>query len=533
MHSMLRVSVALVLIFCTLQVAAQQLVFGSFRSEENAVNWAGKLATTFGTEMTTTRINRQGVVFHRVQTKPLSDQELQRLTRQAQSAGIEYWRLDERGQASAGVLQPPSNNPRLTPPARIVRAEPAEKVSKSRPAEPISVATTDGIGRDQVDFQVGMESRWFGNDGLLDGDQFTGSINFQAEYYRAWANDRKSLTVTPYLRWDSADSRRSHADLREFFYSYVGSDWDLHVGAKRVFWGVTEFHHLVDIINQTDLVENIDGEDKLGQPMIQYSTIRDWGVLDVYALTGFRERTFASTEGRLTLPFHIDNDAVYESGAEEYRVDGAIRWSHHIGPVEFGIHHFSGTSREPMLLPYARGAEIGLIPYYPVIDQTGVDAQAILGDWALKFEGLSRSGFGERYSAFNIGFERTLVGIFDSNADLGLVGEYMFDDRGEAASNTLFENDIALGGRLALNDFADTQALLGFIYDADHGNYVVSLEASRQLSETWHLNVEGRIFAGGKAVRRNLAYLVLTEPEYKSSWLREEDYLQIEFVKYF
>ena len=474
-----------------------------------------------------------------------------RLIRQARSAGIEYWHLHDHGEVSAGGLRPPSNNPRLSPPARIVRDEQSqpprapsvpEQASRQASNEVAHEVTNEGsmagspvdyVGRDQLDMQVGFETRWFPGAGLNDGDRLTGSVSVQGEYYRAWANDRKSLTVTPFLRLDSADSDRSHADLREFFYSYVGPDWDLHLGAKRVFWGVTEFHHLVDIVNQTDLVENIDGEDKLGQPMVQYSTVQDWGVLDVYALTGFRERTFPSMDGRLALPFKISGRAEYESGAEEYRVDGAIRWSHHIGALEFGLHHFSGTSREPILMPYVRGADLALMPYYPVIDQSGVDAQAIFGDWALKFEGMTRSGYGDRYSAFNVGFERTLVGVFGSNADLGLVGEYMFDDRGEWASNTLYENDIAVGGRLALNDFADTQALLGFIYDADHGDYVVSLEASRQLSDSWHLNVEGRVFAGGKSVRRELAYLLLTEPEYKSSWLREEDYLQIEFVKYF
>ena len=41
-------------------------------------------------------------------------------------------------------------------------------------------------------------------------------------------------------------------------------DWSLSIGLGKVFWGVTEFNHLVDVINQTDLVEGIDGEAKLG-----------------------------------------------------------------------------------------------------------------------------------------------------------------------------------------------------------------------------------------------------------------------------
>ena len=43
----------------------------------------------------------------------------------------------------------------------------------------------------------------------------------------------------------------------------------LLVGAAKVFWGTAESRHLVDIINQTDAVEDIDEEDKLGQPMVK------------------------------------------------------------------------------------------------------------------------------------------------------------------------------------------------------------------------------------------------------------------------
>jgi len=49
----------------------------------------------------------------------------------------------------------------------------------------------------------------------------------------------------------------------------------LLVGINSVFWRVVESNHLVDILNQTDLIEDIDGEEKLGQPMISLSTQQD------------------------------------------------------------------------------------------------------------------------------------------------------------------------------------------------------------------------------------------------------------------
>ena len=247
----------------------------------------------------------------------------------------------------------------------------------------------------------------------------------------------------------------------------------------------------------------------------------------------FRERTYPGVDGRLRLPYEVLDEARYESGAEQMRTDLAIRWSHYLGPFELGLHHFSGTSREPMLLPeYAVDNEVVLRPYYPIIDQTGIDAQAFYGDWAFKLEGFTRSGYGDRYASLSGGLERTLVGVLGSRADFGLVLEYYWDERGDAAVNTLFEHDLALGGRLSLNDFADTQALLGVIYDTQYQDYVMTLEASRRIGNNWLLSLEGRAFAGGKALPTPLGLNVLEGPDYKSAWLQQDDYLQVEFKKF-
>ena len=93
------------------------------------------------------------------------------------------------------------------------------------------------------------------------------------------------------------DGERTHFDVRELYWETFGETWDLRIGIARVFWGVVETQHLVDIINQTDTVENSDGEDKLGQPMINLSLVRDWGTVDLFVLPGFRERTFRGVSG--------------------------------------------------------------------------------------------------------------------------------------------------------------------------------------------------------------------------------------------
>ncbi|MEN8175949.1 MAG: hypothetical protein ABFS23_09315, partial [Pseudomonadota bacterium] len=140
---------------------------------------------------------------------------------------------------------------------------------------------------------VAAELRWFPNPGAFP-DQGDGGISFSAqpEYRHQWADRTRGFTFVPFARWDSMDEERTHADIRELYLLAVEEDWEFRVGIGKVFWGVTETQHLVDIINQTDLVENIDGEEKLGQPMVRVTRVVDNGALDFFVLPYFRERTF-------------------------------------------------------------------------------------------------------------------------------------------------------------------------------------------------------------------------------------------------
>ena len=537
-------------LLCAPLAAANQLVFGSFRAEENANNWAQRLRQNLATQVRVEpHTDVAGVRWYRVVSEDLAGAQLDRLSRRASAAGVTHWRKYEETGADSGLAADSSAAQPTIEPARAAPAIPrvapatpsgARQHSDAPAASGASPAVVSGFAAtDRIAWDLGVTPRVFFEEGTFGQDEYEISLSAEATYTLGWDGDRQSVTFTPFVRLDSADSERSHGDIRELYYSRVGDDWDVHIGARRVFWGVAEFNHLVDIINQTDLVENIDTEDKLGQPMAQLSLVRDWGILDLYALVGFRERTFPGADGRLRLPFAIDRDDVrYESGAEEYRVDAAVRWSHNYGPLEFGLHHFSGTSRDPVLTPRLTGAgNVVLMPFYPVIDQTGVDAQYFVGDWAFKLEGFSRSGFGtagaqDRYAAATLGFERTLVGVLGSRTDLGLVAEYMWDERDDEAFNTLFEHDLALGTRFAFNDFADTQALFGIIYDTDNDDVVISLEASRRLSESWQMSIEARLFEGGEDFETGNLVPVLLDPDFKSAPLQDDDYIQIEFMKF-
>jgi hypothetical protein len=271
--------------------------------------------------------------------------------------------------------------------------------------------------------------------------------------------------------------------------------------------------------------------------MMNLSLVRDWGIVDFFVMPYFRERTFPGKNGRLRYQIPVDDDdVIYDSGSKQHHVDWAVRWAHNLGPVEFGLYQFSGTSRAPQLLHGVRAnGELVLRPYYAQIDQTGLDAQAILGDWALKLEALSRGGEGKRYAAATGGFERTLVGAFGGRTDLGLVLEYIWDQRDDEA-DTVYDHDVAFATRWRLNDVADTQALVGLMWDVRTSEYIVKLEASRRLGDDWSLALDGRVFGGTQDPPTEPPAAVLEaylDFEHKLDQVARDDYIQLQLTRYF
>ena len=373
-----------------------------------------------------------------------------------------------------------------------------------------------------VSGNVGLQARYFTQDPLWPG-QDTSSLQFslsgEAEFRWRSQGGNQRASFIPFARLDDTDNERTHADLREAYWAFEGDTAELLVGANKVFWGVTESVHLVDIINQTDLVEDIDREDKLGQPMVNVAVQQDWGLLDFYVMPYFRERTFPGVEGRFRPPVPVDGDAaVYESGAGRYHTDLAVRYSHYFDEVDLGVYYFKGTSREPRLVLASDGSRF--IPNYDLIDQVGLDLQYTREAWLWKLESIVRNGFQETFGAAVGGFEYTFFGVSESGADVGVLAEYQYDNRSMAEPITFADNDIFLATRLTLNDAQDTALLAGVTMDTKTSETYLNIEGERRFGSNIVISLRARFITGSSP----------PEPSYA---LSNDDYVQLEFKGYF
>jgi len=351
-----------------------------------------------------------------------------------------------------------------------------------------------------------------------------------------------SITLTPYFRADGTGKEAIDVDIREAYYltyGYVGdTEWELRLGVDQVFWGTAESHNLVNIVNQSDLVADPGGDEKLGQPMIQGTLAGDWGMLNLLALPLHRPRAYPGTKGRLRTihPLSISGrgeDILYADTKGDRHIDFAARYSNSLGALDFGLSAFKGTSREPVLLPgnYSCRNEPSsdlnkFRQCYPQIEQIGLDLQLTLGDFIGKAEVISRSGFGvegyvsgqdtSTHKAFVVGGEYSLYGILESDADLTFFAEWSQDER-RADATTLWQNDLFLAARYALNDTADTTFTAALVDDADHPTRSLALLFERRLSDSLSLEVQAYTF------------LQNPTPADRAAWqIRNDEYLSVQ-----
>jgi hypothetical protein len=104
--------------------------------------------------------------------------------------------------------------------------------------------------------------------------------------------------------------------------------------------------------------------------------------------------------------------------------------------------------------------------------------------------------------------------------DLGFITEYAYDERGEEAT-TPFENDLFFGLRLAANDAAGSELLAGISQDLDNRGSILSLEASRRLTDRLKVYLEA------------WAFIDAQPGDYYLYSIRDDDFVRLQFFYYF
>jgi len=184
---------------------------------------------------------------------------------------------------------------------------------------------------------------------------------------------------------------------------------------------------------------------------------------------------------------------MFEAESENKNIDVALRYSTAFDVWDLGFSVFHGTRREPELI---LNQETELItPFYPLMTHAGMDVQATIDSWILKTELAYQSGKTfKNHTKLVTGFEYSFYDIKSSGIDVGLVGEYLYDGLGETPLN-IFDNDVLLGARIAVNDVQSTEALIAYSIDLESTNQFFTAEIGRRIGQDYKLTLEATTFA--------------------------------------
>jgi hypothetical protein len=369
-----------------------------------------------------------------------------------------------------------------------------------------------------IRYNIALQSYSFWEDPLYSKqDQQYESLTTSPELYWHSEDNKNTIEFIPYVAIDLWDGD-THGDIRDLSWNHLAWNTEIWTGIRRVFWGVTEFQHLVDVINQIDASRHLDNEIKLGQPMISVSNNSSIGILDFYVLPYFRERVFTDTEGRPQLPLLNADDPLYESKDGAHHRDFAFRWSKSVSAFDLAVSWFDGTSRDPRFVPSVQNPFL-FVPLYPQIQQLGAELQASFGSALWKLEAIQNNNRIEDYWAYQAGLEISQYGFLETKIDVSWLIEYGQDQLGER-SHRLYQNDLFAGGRIALNDTGTTSFLVGLAYDRDYHSRLFKIEGDTRIGENIKLAM-------------NLWLINAGRPSDVSSFFRQDDHVNLDIIYYF
>ena len=347
-------------------------------------------------------------------------------------------------------------------------------------AQPAFAGEVDGTVSSRLDFYPDH----------ADGTASQGrSVEVKIDAFHDFEDSR--IVAELIVRADEKDSGRRITEARQAYIRTPLAGFDIFLGNRQEFWGKAESKNVVDVINQSDAAANDGKSGKLGAPSISAERYLDIGDLQLWYITGFREKTFNDSDAHPSsgLPVGI---AQYARKDGKDADDFAARLTSFVGDWDIAGSIFYGTARDPILSVASGGS--ALSPYYALQKSVGLEAQYTGDATLLKWESLhgtqSSLQGSHDFAAAVAGIEYTYFGPFETVWDIGLIGEIQHDDRPQSAANQFG----VAGVRLVFNDVADSNILFLASADRKADQSFVSFEASRRINDFTNVKLTSQFY---------------------------------------
>jgi hypothetical protein len=428
---------------------------------------------------------------------------------------------------AAPALPPPDVGPG---PAPVPTPEPAsEPAPEPASSEPVPAE------RNFVERLLDLPGEWTSKGDLaLDGRVFPDDDNAATIDHGLGLQGRLELRhrhgpfdekVRVYGRMDHYDEQRSTLAWEEAFIQVGSERVRLRAGLDIVNWTATEAFHPADVINARNLDSDLENLEKIGEPMVAL-LLRPFGesaetTVTLLALPYRSEPIFASQHSRLNFGSPMFDlrgtrrmlDRRGRFTDDNWGPQGAIAVRQVLGPVDLTLHVLEHMDRSQPLVLFD---PMVLRPFllFQTVRQVGGTYQHAIGALLLKLEGAYRHFIDPQdplpgvpltvftaglpdHGQLALGLEYGVTHEGGPESTFLLEGQTLLGVSGATARAQLsvFQRDVLVGYRFALNDESSKEFLFGAIFDLERsGETLFNFSYQQRLDETWTLRAGLRLF---------------------------------------
>ncbi len=353
---------------------------------------------------------------------------------------------------------------------------------------------------------VGAVGHYYPENGL--GVQNDGDVALVAEIEtKIMLFENANVLIKPYLRYDPVNDNRNSAQIKEFDFEYRNNNNYLNIGQRILGWSTTEAVNVLpiviaDIINQRDYDADADGQQKLGRPAVTVSHLNENILLQLHYFPYFTASAYGDIESRESFAsgqFDINENPIYAGENAEREKSAALRielQSQNSNLSGFIYQGYANTNK------FVFSDATLLTPAYDLQRIYGFTSQSTTDNWIFKseltyHETLESAGPANNKDNFLtgiLGAEYTVV-LYESDADVALFSEYIYDQRGKKPYASPFANDLFGGIRWSLNNQQSTVVTVGIVKDLDDSTYIVHINYTRRLFDNMSLDLTLRHYA--------------------------------------
>ena len=359
--------------------------------------------------------------------------------------------------------------------------------------------------------------------------------NAMAVYTRAeikYAKESYNATFRGYALADGKDKTRDNLTIEDLFFTYYlkkDESASLSAGYKIFNWSATEAFHPADILNSQNYDSNIEALDKIGELNIDTSFKTPYGNFSLLYLPYAQSPKYPQQRSRLGASVNLSRPVWVtkknETDLQNWHHQGALKYSNSIGAGDLSLHAvYHLNTVNPIvgkrivyenILMFSLPVGVEFTPYYFRALQIGGTYQyALDGGWLIKTEAAYRDFLDDEVII------QTLKGN-QSPQDHGIVAvgtEYGFSMQNGGESNivlefqtlvgpnklsrselSVFQNDIMLGYRLALNDTLGREFFASLIRDIERQNETLyNFNYTQRLNDNWKIKTGFRVFDAPK-----------------------------------